>query len=179
MKDSGLRRHSTHSIIEGERRVLQSSAPSVLVSTWLAGAEGGESETLPHSPWAQKALAWEAALLLSFPLLGTSSPSGGGGGEVYEAGRKAGRPAICNVSLLGGGGFAPCFPVWGAGGWLGSLNKLHAIKASPSGRGDPKLCQKGGAAVRGKNMQETARDPVWGTLPRRPISFEDMAGWGV
>lgn len=54
MKDSGLRRHSTHSIIEGERRVLQSSAPPVLVSTWLGEAEGGESETLPHSPWAQK-----------------------------------------------------------------------------------------------------------------------------
>lgn len=73
MKDSGLRRHSTHSIIEGERRVLQSSAPPVLVSTWLGEAEGGESETLPHSPWAQKALVfWEATLLSSFPLLGTS-----------------------------------------------------------------------------------------------------------
>ena len=135
MKDSGLRRHSTHSIIEGERRVLQSSAPSVLVSTWLAGAEGGESETLPHSPWAQKALAWEAALLLSFPLLGTSSPSGGGGGEVYEAGRKAGRPAICNVSA-GRWGLALASQWVQEGGWGVSISFMRL-----------KLLRKGGATL--------------------------------
>lgn len=98
------------------------------------GAEGGESETLPHSPWAQKALAWEAALLSSFPLLGTSSLfGGGGGGEVHEAGRKAGRPAICNVVSAGRWGVRSLPFSGGAGGWLGSLNTLHAIEASPRG----------------------------------------------
>lgn len=52
MKDSDLRRHSTHSINEGERRVLQSSAvgnePLKRFDTQLA--EGSESEMLPHSP---------------------------------------------------------------------------------------------------------------------------------
>lgn len=82
--------------------------------------------------------------------------------------------AMC---LLGGGGLL--LSLSGAGGWLGSLNMLHAIKAFSGRRGDPKLCQKGGAAVRGKNAQGTARPSVRGTLPRRLISFEDMAGWGV
>lgn len=101
MKDSGLRRHSTHSIIEGERRVLQSSAPPVLVSTWLGERRAARAKRFLIPPGPKKPSLWEAALLSSFPLLGTSFLFGGGGvGEVHEAGRKAGRPAICNVFLL-------------------------------------------------------------------------------
>lgn len=69
MKDSGLRRHSTHSIIEGERRVLQSSAPPVLVSTWLGRRRaarakrflippGPKKPSLGKPPFSRPSLSW-------------------------------------------------------------------------------------------------------------------------
>lgn len=55
MKDSGLRRHSTHSINEGEGRVLRSSAvgeraPSTSYKLQSWGA--AKAKWLTHSPWA-------------------------------------------------------------------------------------------------------------------------------
>lgn len=57
MKDSDLRRHSTHSINEGEGLVLRSSVASAFELGRLAryatgGAGAARAKMLPHSPWA-------------------------------------------------------------------------------------------------------------------------------
>lgn len=43
-------------------------------------------------------------------------------------------------------------------------------------RGDPELCQKGGAVVRGKKVQGTARPPVLGTFLTSSLIFRGH-GW--
>lgn len=98
MKDSGLRRHSTHSIIEGERRVLQSSAPPS-ASLNLAGGGGGWRErnasSFPLGPKSPRLLGSHPSLVLPSPgyFVGLSCLPAEGE-RCHEAGRKAGRPAI-------------------------------------------------------------------------------------
>lgn len=65
--------------------------------------------------------------------------------------------------------------VIGSGGASTGFKRLKPLHA----RGDPELCKKGGAAVRGRKGAAPRGGPRLGTLGRRPLSFEDMAGWGV